>query len=89
MAIQDFYDYRNMKERIQIGGHEYAEIGENSTPHDTPEEAMQAWVNSQGHRKNILNPNFQELGVRYYFLANDPEVIEYHHYWTQAFGTPR
>jgi uncharacterized protein YkwD len=25
--------------------------------------AFKAWMNSEGHKKNILNPNFTELGV--------------------------
>ena len=26
---------------------------------------MNAWMNSEGHRANILNPNFKKLGVGY------------------------
>lgn len=29
----------------------------------TPEQVMNAWMNSQGHRENILNPNFTSIGV--------------------------
>jgi len=29
----------------------------------TPGSIMQAWMNSPGHRKNLLNPDFRELGV--------------------------
>ncbi len=32
----------------------------------TPQEVMTAWMNSQGHRENILNPNFKKIGVAYY-----------------------
>lgn len=29
----------------------------------TPESIVRAWMNSSGHRANILNPDFRELGV--------------------------
>ncbi len=31
----------------------------------SPEEVVTAWMNSAGHRANILNANFKELGVGY------------------------
>jgi uncharacterized protein YkwD len=43
------------------------EIGENiatgSTGLDTPAQIVAAWMNSAGHRANILNPNYQETGL--------------------------
>ncbi|MBD2492116.1 CAP domain-containing protein [Aulosira sp. FACHB-615] len=89
MAMQDFFDHRNMVQRIQAERYQYSRIGENITAgNSTPEQAMQSWMNSPGHRDNILNPQFRELGVGYYFLANDTGRVNYQHYWTQAFGTP-
>jgi uncharacterized YkwD family protein/spore coat assembly protein SafA len=32
----------------------------------TPQEVMTAWMNSTGHRQNILSPNFNKIGVSYY-----------------------
>jgi uncharacterized YkwD family protein len=31
-----------------------------------PQEVMKAWMNSDGHRANILSPNFTHIGVAYY-----------------------
>ncbi|MDQ0337436.1 putative YkwD family protein [Caldalkalibacillus uzonensis] len=42
----------------------------------TPEAVVQAWMNSEGHRANILNGNFTHIGVGY---------NENGHYWTQMF----
>ncbi|MCM3270144.1 CAP domain-containing protein [Paenibacillus elgii] len=43
----------------------------------SPQEVMNAWMNSEGHRQNILSPNFTKIGVAYYngewvqeFIAN-------------------
>ncbi|HEY9697858.1 MAG TPA: CAP domain-containing protein [Trichocoleus sp.] len=88
MAMQDFFDHRNLQQRAQAEGYPYP-VGENiKGGGDTPEKAVQGWMNSPGHRKNILNPNYQELGVGYYFLENDPGQHRYQHYWTQCFGWP-
>lgn len=43
----------------------------------TPEEVVNAWMNSEGHRANILSPNFSKIGVGY---VNDGRP-----YWTQMF----
>lgn len=40
---------------------------------------MQAWMNSPGHRANILNPDFKTLGVGVHFGPGGP-------WWTQDFG---
>ena len=90
MAMQDFFDHRQMVERVRAEGYQYSRVGENiSAGNSTPESAMQGWMNSPGHRANILNSQFRELGVGYYFLPNDGGSVEYKHYWTQVFGTPQ
>lgn len=45
----------------------------------TPESVMEAWMNSDGHRANILSTDFQYIGVGCY-LKNGG------YYWTQTFG---
>jgi uncharacterized protein YkwD len=45
----------------------------------TPAEVMNAWMNSPGHRNNILNNSFNEIGVG---LAKDSKGRQY---WTQMF----
>ena len=44
-------------------------------------EVMRAWMNSDGHRANILNPAFHELGVGYYFKYGSENGF----YWAQIF----
>ncbi len=46
----------------------------------TPEEVVDDWMNSKGHRENILNPNFKKMGVGYYKKDGG-----YKHYWVQLF----
>jgi uncharacterized protein YkwD len=45
----------------------------------TPQDVMDAWMNSPGHRANILNCDFTTLGVGVHFGSGGP-------WWTQDFG---
>jgi uncharacterized YkwD family protein len=55
----------------------YRSAGENiAMGQRTPEEVVKAWMNSEGHRKNILNSSFTHIGVGYVGEGN---------YWTQMF----
>lgn len=45
----------------------------------SPEEVMNGWMNSEGHRANILNPRFTKIGVGHYQNAAG------RNYWTQLF----
>lgn len=47
----------------------------------TPEYAIQGWLNSPGHRANLLDPNHREIGLGYYQRASDGRG-----YVTQDFG---
>lgn len=42
----------------------------------TPEKVVDAWMNSPGHRKNIMNPQYSQIGVGYVSSGN---------YWSQFF----
>lgn len=60
-------------------------IGENiGGGYQTPEEVVDSWMHSEGHRKNILHPDFTELGVGYTYEENS----QYKHYWVQIFRRP-
>ncbi|MBR4152071.1 MAG: LysM peptidoglycan-binding domain-containing protein [Selenomonadaceae bacterium] len=65
---------------LQDFGVHYRAAGENiAAGQRTPEEVMNAWINSSGHRANILNANFDTLGVGVYSGGS------YGIYWTQLF----
>ncbi|MBD2608560.1 LysM peptidoglycan-binding domain-containing protein [Scytonema hofmannii FACHB-248] len=72
----------SLGDRISRAGYKWSAIAENvAGGQKTPELAVSAWINevppNDGHRKNILNPNYRELGVGY---SNN--------YWTQDFASP-
>lgn len=48
-------------------GASYRSAGENiAMGQRTPEQVMDSWMNSSGHRANILNSSFKAIGVGYY-----------------------
>lgn len=58
-------------------GISYTSAGENiAKGQTTPKQVVNAWMNSQGHRANILNKSYTHIGVGYVKSGN---------YWTQMF----
>ena len=47
----------------------------------SPEEVVNAWMNSEGHRANILNPEARKMSVGYYYNGNST----WGHQWIQIF----
>ena len=53
--------------------------GENiAAGYASPEAVMSGWMNRSGHRANILNCNYTEIGVGYAYVADDPGTVQYH-----------
>ncbi|MFS0783796.1 S-layer homology domain-containing protein [Bacillus sp. 1P06AnD] len=70
--------YGGLKELLQkFGIKNWHAAGENiAKGQPTPESVVSAWMNSAGHRANILNPNFTHMGAGY---VSSPNV------WVQEF----
>lgn len=62
---------------IRNFGISYRSAGENiARGYSTPQAVVNGWMNSSGHRANILNANYTHIGVGYVSGGN---------YWTQMF----
>jgi len=74
-------------ERIEYNGYtDWNRYGENiaaGTVMDEASEAMEGWLESPGHCKNIMKAEFKEVGMAVYYN----EESHYKYYWTQDFGT--
>lgn len=71
-------------EMLQQFGVKYTYAGENiAAGQKTSEQVMNDWMNSSGHRANILNKNYTQLGVGYVTGG------EYGTYWVQLFTKPQ
>ncbi len=68
-------------DRMKEAGIRYVYAGENiAAGHYSPEEAVNSWMKSEGHRENILNPNYKSLGVSF------ARGGSYGIYWAQEFA---
>lgn len=80
MVDNDYFDHtsldgRSFSDRAQDAGYEGFPRGENiAAGQQTPQQVMEAWMGSTGHRQNILS-DADEIGVGF---ANN--------HWVQVFG---
>lgn len=80
MATRNFFNHTNPDgqdpfARIRAAGISYRAAGENIAMGQTSaQQVMTSWMNSSGHKANILNSNFKRLGVGVYNWR-----------WTQVF----
>ncbi|MFJ6836938.1 sigma-70 family RNA polymerase sigma factor [Streptomyces sp. NPDC091209] len=85
MAARGFFDHTNPDgadpgERITAAGYRWSTYGENiAMGQQTPQAVMDSWMNSPGHRANILNCSFKNIGVGVHKGSGGP-------WWTQDFG---
>ncbi|UXY25950.1 sigma-70 family RNA polymerase sigma factor [Streptomyces sp. HUAS TT20] len=85
MAARNFFDHTNPDgadpgQRITAAGYRWSTYGENiAQGQQTPQSVMDSWMNSPGHRANILNCSFKEIGVGVHKGSGGP-------WWTQDFG---
>lgn len=78
-------DGSRVNERVTRAGYTWRAVGENvytASWHASASEAVASWLTSPGHCKNIMSPDFTELGAG---LADEGKA----RYWTQVFAAPR
>ena len=82
MKDKNYFDhtsptYGSPFDMMKSFGISYKAAGENiAMGQTTPQQVVQAWMNSEGHRANIMNANFTHIGVGHVASGN---------YWTQMF----
>ncbi|WP_067728688.1 CAP domain-containing protein [Oceanobacillus damuensis] len=82
MAVNNYFDHNSPThgspfDMMKSYGISYKTAGENiAKGQRTPAEVVNAWMNSEGHRANILNGNYTHIGVGY---------VEQGNHWTQQF----
>lgn len=87
MSAKNYFDHtskdgRSFSDRITAAGYTWRAAAENiAKGYSTAQAVVQGWMNSDGHRRNILNCTYTDIGVGY-VAAGGP-------YWTQDFGTKR
>lgn len=90
MAANNFFDHTgsdgsSFSQRITDAGYSWSGAAENvGAGYATPEEVIQAWMESQSHRENLLECNYRDIGIGY---AQRPGT-QYISYWTALFASP-
>jgi uncharacterized protein YkwD len=99
MAEQDFFGHKDKKGRgitgrVRSQGYRYGLVAENiAAGQETPNAAVQAWIDSPGHRRNIMNCKFRETGIALAYQPDDRPLrghtMGLRYYWVQVFGLQR
>ena len=91
MACNSFFSHTGSDgffpwDRATSLGYNYSAIAENIfAGSSNAQTAFDAWMNSPGHRDNMLNPTYTEIGLGYRYWAESP----YGAYTTAVFARPR
>jgi uncharacterized protein YkwD len=97
MAELNFFSHTNPNpahatadDRVRAADYGGSFTGENiAAGYSSAAAVMQGWMNSPGHRDNILNCASTQIGIGYYYQADDQPFSgsgPYYYYWTQVFG---
>lgn len=90
MAKGDFFEHSDTPEIVEAQGYEWRSLGENiAAGYRTPEDVVEGWINSDGHRKNLLSEKFEDIGIGHVFRDDDGGDAPFGHYWTQVFGAEK
>jgi uncharacterized protein YkwD len=90
MACNQFFSHLSpengdVADRVTAQGYQYSAIGENiAGGYSSPASVVEGWMNSTGHRANIMSGTYTQVGVGYVYLAGSKLGT----YWTLLVGTP-
>lgn len=98
MAEQNFFghagrDGNRFSSRIKRQGYSYRSAAENiAAGQRSAGEVVRSWLNSSGHRRNILNCRMEETGIALVYEADDRPIrgnrAPLRYYWVQVFADP-
>jgi uncharacterized protein YkwD len=82
-------DGSSLRDRVQRAGYSFAKVSENlAAGQATAAAAVQTWLDSPPHRRNLLDPDLRHVGIGYASRRPDAGGRGYRHYWTAVFGRP-
>lgn len=90
MASNNYFSHKDSKggdsrQRMNSFGYVAAATGENiAAGNETAEDTFQQWKKSPGHNKNMLDSDFNEIGIGRVYSGDS----NYKWYWTTDFGGP-
>jgi uncharacterized protein YkwD len=90
MACNNYFSHSGLDgstvaTRIERQGYNWSAAGENiGAGYGSPEAVVEGWMNSPGHKANILGADYTEIGVGYAY----GDASAYGVYWTAVFARP-
>ncbi len=98
MAQQNFFGHTGktgstLRSRVRAEGYRYRAAAENiAAGWADAETTVARWLQSRGHRKNMLTCSYSETGIAMVYQPEDAPLAgqryAYKYYWVQVFGTP-
>jgi uncharacterized protein YkwD len=71
-------------------GYVFSAAAENvAAGYPTPADVVQGWMDSPGHRQNMLKPDYTNIGIGYAFNPDTAIRGNYFHYWVMTLGSPQ
>jgi uncharacterized protein YkwD len=99
MACRQYFEHSAMSpapygvtpfERMTTFGYAFSAAAENiAAGQQTPADVVLGWMNSPGHKTNMLNPTYTQIGIGYVWNKNDELQTNYFHYWVMKLGKPQ
>ncbi|UFH52169.1 CAP domain-containing protein [Spirosoma sp. KNUC1025] len=76
----------NAGKRLTQAGYQWSVVAENvAAGQPTAREVVDAWIQSPGHCKNLMDPAVKEVGIGFTYTNSGT----YHYYWVADFAAPR
>jgi uncharacterized protein YkwD len=94
MADEDFFshvgaDGSRMGQRVTEAGYIWHLVAENiAAGMMTPSHAIDTWIDSPGHRQNLLLKGAKHMGLAHVRRDPDPGSVNFRHYWVLLLAAP-
>ena len=80
-------DGSSIGDRISAEGYRWSFCAENlAAGYPSADEVFSIWMNSAGHRANLINANAREIGIGHAYRDGDPS--RFGHYWVLVLAAP-
>jgi uncharacterized protein YkwD len=94
MANRDFFSHNGpdgstMGQRVTQTGYIWGLVAENiAAGQQNPMEAIRTWMDSPGHRRNILMKGVVHIGLAHFRRDPDPGEVSFKDYWVMVLAKP-
>jgi uncharacterized protein YkwD len=95
MALSRYFDHQSSldsshpADRVSATDYPWHMVGENiAAGQPTPAVVVDAWLRSPGHCKNIMNPDYTQIGLSFVQRPSSSNEAQARNFWTQVFARP-